>query len=109
MPSPWDRIRDEFPILNQQVNGRPLVYLDNAATTQKPRTVIAALDRFYAQDNANVHRGLHALSMRSTNHYEGARARVAAFINAEAPEEVIFTRARPSRSTWSPRAGAART
>jgi cysteine desulfurase/selenocysteine lyase len=92
MPSPWDRIRDEFPILNQQVNGRPLVYLDNAATTQKPRTVIAALDRFYAQDNANVHRGLHALSMRSTNHYEGARARVAAFINAEAPEEVIFTR-----------------
>jgi cysteine desulfurase/selenocysteine lyase len=92
MPSAWDQIRDEFPILNQQVNGRPLVYLDNAATTQKPRAVIAELDRFYAQDNANVHRGLHALSMRSTNHYEGARARVAAFINAEAPEEVIFTR-----------------
>jgi len=92
MPSPWDHIRDEFPILNQQVNGHPLVYLDNAATTQKPRAVIAALDRFYARDNANVHRGLHALSMRSTDGYEGARARVARFINAEAPEEVIFTR-----------------
>ncbi len=92
MPSPWDHIRDEFPILNQQVNGHPLVYLDNAATTQKPRAVVAALDRFYARDNANVHRGLHALSMRSTDGYEGARARVARFINAEAPEEVIFTR-----------------
>ncbi len=92
MPSPWDRIRDQFPILGQQVNGHPLVYLDNAATTQKPRAVIAALDRFYAEDNANVHRGLHALSMRSTDHYEGARARVAAFINAQAPEEIIFTR-----------------
>ena len=92
MPSPWDRIRDQFPILDQQVNGRPLVYLDNAATTQKPRAVIAALDRFYAEDNANVHRGLHALSMRSTDHYEGARTRVAAFINAQAPEEIVFTR-----------------
>jgi len=92
MASPWERIRDEFPILAQQVNGRPLVYLDNAATTQKPRAVVAALDRFYAEDNANVHRGLHALSMRSTDHYEGARARVARFINAGAPEEVVFTR-----------------
>jgi cysteine desulfurase/selenocysteine lyase len=90
--SPWDRIRDEFPILDQKVNGRPLVYLDNAATTQKPRSVIGALDRFYAKDNSNVHRGLHALSMRATDDYEGARQRVATFINAAAPEEIILTR-----------------
>lgn len=92
MPSNWDSIRDQFPILAQQVNGHPLVYLDNAATTQKPLAVTRALDRFYAVDNANVHRGLHALSMRSTDAYEGARSRVRAFINAEAPEEIIFTR-----------------
>ena len=92
MPSPWHRIRDEFPILHQQVNGHPLIYLDNAATTQKPRAVMAALDRFYEKDNANVHRGLHALSMRATDAYEGARARVARFINASAPEEIVFTR-----------------
>ena len=92
MPSSWDKIRDQFPILDQQVNGHPLVYLDNAATTQKPLSVTQALDRFYARDNANVHRGLHALSMRSTDAYEGARSRVRTFINAEAPEEIIFTR-----------------
>jgi len=92
MPSPWDNIRDQFPILDQRVNGHPLVYLDNAATTQKPLAVTRALDRFYANDNANVHRGLHALSMRATDGYEGARARVQAFVNAEAPEEIIFTR-----------------
>jgi cysteine desulfurase/selenocysteine lyase len=92
MPSPWLRIRDEFPILHQEVNGHPLVYLDNAATTQKPRAVMAALDRFYERDNANVHRGLHALSMRATDAYEGARSRVATFVNAEAPEEIVFTR-----------------
>jgi cysteine desulfurase/selenocysteine lyase len=94
MPSPWLRIRDEFPILHQEVNGHPLVYLDNAATTQKPRAVMAALDRFYERDNANVHRGLHALSMRATDAYEGARS---------SREE------RRSRSTWSRRAGAAPT
>jgi cysteine desulfurase/selenocysteine lyase len=92
MPASWDRIRDEFPTLHQRVNGHPLVYLDNAATTQKPRAVISALDRFYERDNSNVHRGLHALSMRATDAYEGARARVARFVNAAAPEEVIFTR-----------------
>ena len=90
MPSTWDRIRDQFPTLHQQVNGHPLVYLDNAATTQKPRSVISALDRFYEKDNSNVHRGLHALSMRATDDYEGAR--VATFVNAAAPEEIIFTR-----------------
>ena len=88
----WKKVRDDFPALHQQVNGKPLVYLDNAATTQRPRIVIDALSRFYERDNANVHRGLHALSMRATDAFEGARARVAKFINAAAPEEIIFTR-----------------
>ncbi|HEY4989370.1 MAG TPA: cysteine desulfurase [Opitutaceae bacterium] len=92
MPPSWDRIRDQFPILDQKVNSHPLVYLDNAATTQKPKVVIDALDRFYARDNSNVHRGLHALSMRATDGYEGARLRVRKFINAAAPEEIVFTR-----------------
>jgi cysteine desulfurase/selenocysteine lyase len=92
MPSAWDRIRDQFPILDQQVNGHPLVYLDNAATTQKPLAVTGVLDRFYAKDNSNVHRGLHALSMRSTDAYEGARSRVARFVGAATPEEIVFTR-----------------
>jgi cysteine desulfurase/selenocysteine lyase len=92
MPPSWNGIRDQFPTLHQEVNGHPLVYLDNAATTQKPRAVMAALDRFYEKDNSNVHRGLHALSMRATDDYEGARARVARFVNAAAPEEIIFTR-----------------
>jgi cysteine desulfurase/selenocysteine lyase len=84
--------RSDFPILHQTVHGKPLVYLDNAATAQKPRSVIDALVRFYERDNSNVHRGLHALSMRATDAYEGARARVAKFINAADPAEVIFTR-----------------
>ena len=88
----WEKIRDDFPALGQNVNGRPLVYLDNAATVQKPRAVIDAVSRFYEHDNANVHRGLHALSMRATDEYEGARARVQRFINAAAPEEIVFTR-----------------
>jgi cysteine desulfurase/selenocysteine lyase len=88
----WKKVRDDFPALHQQVNGKPLIYLDNAATTQRPRVVIDALSRFYERDNANVHRGLHALSMRATDAFEGARARVAKFINAAAPEEIVFTR-----------------
>jgi len=88
----WKKIRADFPALDQEVNGRPLVYLDNAATTQKPRAVLEALTRFYERDNANVHRGLHALSMRATDAYEGARRRVAAFVNAAAPGEIVFTR-----------------
>ncbi len=91
MPS-WKNVRGDFPTLHQQVNGKPLVYLDNGATTQKPQAVIDALSHFYEHDNANVHRGLHALSMRATDDYEGARARVAKFLNAAAPEEIIFTR-----------------
>ncbi len=86
------KIRADFPILHQQVNGQPLVYLDNGATSQKPKQVIASLVSYYERDNSNVHRGLHALSMRATDAYEGARARVARFINAADPAEVLFTR-----------------
>ena len=85
-------LRSDFPILHQTVHGKPLVYLDNAATSQKPRSVIDALVHYYERDNSNVHRGLHALSMRATDAYEGARTRVAKFINAADPAEVIFTR-----------------
>ncbi len=92
MNAAWKDVRADFPVLHQQVHGKPLVYLDNAATAQKPRAVIDALVRFYERDNSNVHRGLHALSMRATDAYEGARARVAKFINAADPAEIIFTR-----------------
>ncbi len=85
-------IRADFPVLAEQVHERPLVYLDNAATSQKPRAVIDALQTYYETYNANIHRGLHALSERATAEYEDARARVARFINAEHPHEVIFTR-----------------
>ena len=86
------RIRQDFPILERKINGRPLVYLDNAATTQKPRQVINALVDFYEQNNANVHRGVHTLSIESTDMYELARAKVQRFINAPCPESVIWTR-----------------
>jgi len=88
----WDDVRADFPVLHQHVGDKPLIYLDNAATSHKPRAVIDVLTRFYQQDNSNVHRGLHALSMRSTDGYEAARARTAQFINAAAPEEIVFTR-----------------
>src|SRR5215210_3660961 len=91
MPN-WTNVRADFPVLHQQVHGKPLVYLDNAATAQKPQVVIDALVHFYEHDNSNVHRGLHALSMRATDAYEGARARIATFINAADPAEIIFTR-----------------
>src|SRR5579883_2913920 len=77
-----ERIRGDFPILGRQVHGRPLVYLDNAATTQKPRQVIAALTEFYEQHNANVHRGVHTLSQEATDLYEATRAHVARFLGA---------------------------
>jgi len=92
MPSAWDNVRADFPILHQQVNGKPLVYLDNGATSQKPRSVIDALVRYYERDNSNVHRGLHALSTRATDAFEGARTRIAKFLNAADPAEVLFTR-----------------
>ena len=87
-----ERARADFPILHQEVHGRPLVYLDSAATSQKPAAVIDALSHYYRADNSNVHRGVHALAARATAAYEGARAKVARFINAASPEEVVFTR-----------------
>ncbi len=86
------RVRGLFPALGQRVNGHPLVYLDNAATTQKPRPVIDALVRFYETDNANVHRGTHALSDRATAAYEGARETARRLLNAKSPEEIVFVR-----------------
>ena len=88
---PWEAIRKDFPILTQTVNGHPLIYFDNAATSQKPRPVIDTLTHFYERDNSNVHRGLHELSNRATAAYEGARKRLAAYLGAEA-ETIIFTR-----------------
>ncbi|WP_248930451.1 cysteine desulfurase [Paenibacillus hamazuiensis] len=85
-------IRKLFPILNQEVNGHPLVYLDSAATSQKPVQVIEAVKRYYEWDNANVHRGVHTLGSRATDAYEGAREKLRAFINAGSIEEIIFTR-----------------
>jgi len=88
----WSALRKDFPILDQQVHGKPLIYFDNAATSQKPRAVIDALVHYYEHDNANVHRGIHELSNRSTAAFENARVRAAKFINAPSPEEIIFTR-----------------
>jgi cysteine desulfurase/selenocysteine lyase len=85
-------IRKDFPILSREVHGKPLVYLDNAATSQKPRQVLEALDSYYRRYNANVHRGIHTLAEEATAAYEGAREKVARFINAPRREEVVFTR-----------------
>lgn len=85
-------IRRLFPILDQKVNGKPLVYLDNAATSQKPLSVIEALDRYYREYNSNVHRGVHTLGTKATDAYEGAREKVRRFINAKSTQEIIFTR-----------------
>jgi cysteine desulfurase / selenocysteine lyase len=85
-------LREDFPILGQIVRGKPLVYFDNAATTQKPKSVIEAIAHFYEADNSNVHRGVHTLSQRATEAYEAARARVARFLHAARPEEIVFVR-----------------
>ncbi len=85
-------INRSFPALQQEVGGKPLVYLDSAATTQKPQCVIDAVSHYYEHDNANIHRGVHTLSMRATQEYENARARIAIFLGASRPEEVIFCR-----------------
>ena len=88
----WAAIRAEFPILREEIHGKPIIYFDNAASSQKPRAVIDAITRFYAHDNANVHRGLHELSTRATEAYEGARAKAAKFLGAASVEEIVFTR-----------------
>jgi cysteine desulfurase/selenocysteine lyase len=86
------KIREDFPILKREVNGKPLVYFDNAATSQKPNAVIEAIDKYYRQYNANIHRGIHKLAEEATLAHEGAREKVAKFINAKHTEEVIFVR-----------------
>jgi cysteine desulfurase/selenocysteine lyase len=85
-------LRAQFPALHQEVNGKPLVYLDNAATSQKPKAVLEVLQHYYALDNANVHRGIHELSRRATDAYEEARAKVARYVNAAQPAELVWTR-----------------
>ncbi|MGD9919621.1 MAG: cysteine desulfurase [Paenirhodobacter sp.] len=85
------RVREDFPILSRKVNGKPLVYLDNGASAQKPRCVIEAMTRFYEHDYANVHRGLHTLSTIATEAYEGVRGKIARFIGAPSEEEIVFT------------------
>ena len=88
----WEAVRKDFPVLSQQVYGKPLAYLDNAATTQKPNAVIEAIDHFYRRDNANVHRGVYLLSERATQAYEQTRDKVQHFFNAAHREEIIFVR-----------------
>jgi cysteine desulfurase/selenocysteine lyase len=105
-------IRKEFPILDQRVNGHRLVYLDNAASSQRPRAVLDALTRYYERDHANVHRGIHELSTRATLAYEGARRTVAGFIGASDPNEVVFVRGTTEginlvASAWGPQSLAA--
>jgi cysteine desulfurase/selenocysteine lyase len=94
MPDPRNVVdwRADFPILAERVHDRPLVYLDNGATTQKPASVLDAEDAYYRHNNANVHRGVHLLSQRATDAFEAARARIARFINAQRPEEIVFVR-----------------
>ena len=85
-------IKEQFPVLNQEINGHPLVYLDSSATAQKPLSVIEAVNDYYRQDNSNVHRGVHTLGSRATDKYEGAREKVRRFIHAESSAEIIFNR-----------------
>lgn len=87
-----ERIRKDFPILKRRIHGKPLVYLDNAATTQKPQQVLDALAHYYEEDNANIHRGVYQLSTAATEKYDTARQKVSSFINARASHEIIFTR-----------------
>ena len=95
-----NKIKNDFPILFQEVNDEPLVYLDNAATSQKPKQVIESLVHFYEHDNANVHRGVHTLAERATSSYEGAREKVRQFIHAKSTKEVLFTRGTTTAINW---------
>src|SRR3954451_6220158 len=91
-PGPLARLRTDFPILERRVNGKRLVYLDSAATAQKPQAVLDALDEYYTEHNANVHRGVYTLAEEATAAYEGARAKVARFIGAPSAREVLFSK-----------------
>ncbi|PRY88030.1 cysteine desulfurase [Mongoliibacter ruber] len=92
MPINIEEIRNQFPVLHQEVNGKPLVYFDNAATTQKPKQVLEALQQYYEMDNSNIHRGAHTLADRATRYYENTRSAIQKFINAKEEEEIIFTK-----------------
>ena len=98
-------IQKDFPILNREVNGKRLVYLDNAATTQKPEAILEAAKAYYDRSNSNIHRGIHTLSEEATKLYEATREKVAQFIGAASPEGVILPATPPKRSTWWPGAG----
>ena len=95
-----DKIKQDFPILFQSVNDEPLIYLDNAATSQKPRQVLDAIQHYYEHDNANIHRGVHTLAERATTHYEEAREKLRRFINAASTKEVLFTRGTTTGLNW---------
>src|SRR6516162_7868765 len=92
MPFSVHAVRADFPALHQEVHGKPLVYLDNAATTQKPQIVVDAVNRFYLQDCSNIHRGVHTLSERATKSYEDTREKVRQFIHAKSLKEIVFLR-----------------
>src|SRR5438552_6309519 len=91
-PFDVEQIREDFPVLKQRIHGKPLVYLDNAATSQKPQSVIDAIVKFYQVDCANIHRGVHELSQRSTAAYEETRTKVKRFLNARSTKEIVFLR-----------------
>ena len=95
-----DRIRADFPILGLQVSGKPLVYLDNAASSQMPQAVIERIVHYQTQEHANIHRAVHYLSEQATQEFEAARVKVQHFINAPESREIIFTRGTLKRSTW---------
>lgn len=95
-----EKIRQDFPILFQEVNDEPLVYLDNAATTQKPKQVLATMTHYYSANNANVHRGVHTLAERATHDYEASREKVRRFLNAQETAEIIFTRGTTTSLNW---------
>ena len=92
VPFDIEKVRENFPLLKRKINGKPIVYLDNAATSQKPRQVIETVERYYEEYNANIHRGIYSISEEATTAHENARAKVARFINARSPEEIVFVR-----------------
>ena len=100
-----ERVRADFPVLNREVNGQPLVYLDSAASAQKPEAVIGAEAEFYRHGYAAVHRGIHTLSAEATARMEAVRQQAATFLNAGSAEELVFVRGTPRASTWWPTAG----
>ncbi len=92
VPFDIEKVREDFPILKRKINGKPIVYLDNAATSQKPRQVIETIEHYYEEYNANIHRGIYSISEEATAAHENARAKVARFINAQSPDEIVFVR-----------------